>query len=103
MVRRSSRGMSSRSAARINLRSSVRLRSSRAMVVHLLRSGITPVVGEQTVQYVVHGDRAEQSALLVHDGRGDQVVGGEVLAHNLQTVVRPQPVQVRVQYAGHQG
>src|SRR3954471_22067855 len=39
---------------------------------------VAPVVGQQVVEHVVDAHRADQPALVVHDGSGDQVVGGEV-------------------------
>src|SRR6516162_5708308 len=36
-----------------------------------------PAHGQQVVEYVVHGNRAEQVAVLVAYGHADQVVGGE--------------------------
>src|SRR3954453_8220659 len=37
-----------------------------------------PVVGQQVVEHVVDGDRADEPPLGVHDRGGHQVVGGEV-------------------------
>ena len=39
---------------------------------------VAPVLGQQVVEQVVDGDRAEQAAVLVDDRRRDQVVGREV-------------------------
>src|SRR3984957_10714769 len=54
-------------------RSPGRRRETRAM----LASRLPPARRQQVVQYVVHGNRAEQSAVLVADRHADPVVGGE--------------------------
>src|SRR5262249_31786122 len=40
-------------------------------------SRLSPVGRQQVVEHVVHGDRAEQAAVVVAHGHADQVVGGQ--------------------------
>src|SRR3954471_21540831 len=102
-IRRSSEERRRSSALLRRRRSSV-LRSSRGIVVPLPLGMVVlpPVLRQQVIQYVVHGHRAEQPALVVEYRRRYQVVRRQVLADRLQTVVRPQPVQIGVDRGRHQ-
>src|SRR4051812_34277741 len=80
MPRRTSRGWSMRTAARPGV-------ISRAMGTVPGRS-LAPVLGQQVVEHVVDGDRAEQVVGVVDDGYGDEVVGREVGGHLGQRAVR---------------
>src|SRR6478735_7792234 len=75
-VRRTSRGWSSR-VVRRGSRAIGHLRRGRGAI--RLMTAAPPVVGQQVVQDVVDGDRAEQVVVLVHDRRRDHVVGGQVV------------------------
>src|SRR5262249_46725830 len=53
---------------------------------------LSPACGQNTVQDVVDGDRAEQVAVPVADGHADEVVGGHALGHLLLTKLGPDEV-----------
>lgn len=64
---------------------------------------LAPVLGQQVVEDVVDGDRAQQRAAVVHDGRGDHVVRGEERGDGGQRGLRGQRRQVVVHDRGDQG
>src|SRR6266568_2168125 len=66
------RGVAPRGTDR-SVRSTIRRAGNRAISA----SRSPPAHGQHVVQHVVHGDRAEQAAVLVAHGHADQVVGGE--------------------------
>src|SRR4051794_21603119 len=89
MPGRTSRGWSSR----------CRARASRA-TGGLPGRALAPVFGQQVVEHVVDGHRAEQVVSVVHDRNGDEVVGRQVGRDLRQGDVRPEWVDVPVGHAG---
>src|SRR5215208_5270086 len=55
---------------------------------------LAPVVGQQVVEDVVDAHRTHEPALVVHDGCGNQVVGGEVARDLRERRLRPERVEV---------
>ena len=50
---------------------------------------VAPVLGQQVVEQVVDGHRAEQAAVVVEHGGGDEVVRREVAGDLLERGGRP--------------
>ena len=71
-------------------------------VVVLVGEPVAPVGGQQVVQDVVDGDRAQQVPRGVDDGAGHQVVRREVAGDPGQRLVGGHRLQLRVEDAGHQ-
>src|SRR5690606_32016335 len=65
-----------------------------------LRELLPPVLGEQMVEDVADSHRADQSPGGVDDGRGDQVVRGQVTGHVAQRGLRAQGFQPGVEGTG---
>ena len=63
---------------------------------------VAPVLRQQVVEQVVDGDGAEQPAVLVDDGRCDEVVGGEVPRTSSRLDVGPQRLDVGVEHVTDQ-
>ena len=82
--RRASRGVSRRTRRASLIAAPADRRDGRAPVSAGPRRPVAPALGQHVVEHVVDRDGAEQAALVVDDGRGDQVVGRQVRGHLVQ-------------------
>ena len=81
-----------------------RARSPGVSVVGVRRLGglaAPPVLRQRDLEDVVDGDHAEQTALVVHDGDGDQVVVGHQDGHVGDVGVRADPDRIGVGHVDH--
>src|ERR1700683_5046797 len=64
---------------------------------------LSPARGQDPVQHVIDGDRAEQTAVLVTDGHTDEVVRGHAPGHLFLGKFRPDEPAVLDDLAHHRG
>src|SRR5579863_7047650 len=57
---------------------SARSPGRRRVILAMSAFSPTPVRGQQVVQHVVHGNRADQASVLVAHRHADQVIGGDL-------------------------